>query len=99
MAWVMFEQDKYDEALQTYNEIYEKQKHILGVNHPDTLTTLHNVALVMDKQGKYDEALKRFEEVLENRKLQLGEEHLDTLATKEKIEHMRNKSRCGISWH
>jgi hypothetical protein len=42
-----------EEALQAYQVVYEIQKRGLGQEHPDTLTTRNNMALVLSKQEKY----------------------------------------------
>ena len=46
----------------------EKSKEILGVDHPDTLTSMANLALTYWQQGRTDEARELEEEVLEKRK-------------------------------
>jgi hypothetical protein len=58
---------------------------ILGEEHPDTLTTKHNLASTYRAQGKIAEAAKLEEEVLEMRVRILGEEHPDTLTTKHSL--------------
>ncbi len=45
-------QGKYDEALGIYQDVLSIQKRVLGEEHPDTLMTRHNMALVLGKQGK-----------------------------------------------
>ncbi len=60
MAWVLSKQGKYEEALQAYQEVFDKMKDLLGPEHPDTLTTLTCMALVFFTQGKYEEALQSF---------------------------------------
>jgi hypothetical protein len=54
---------------------------VLGVEHPDTLNSVSNLALVLQDQGKYEaveemnrRALKGFEKVL-------GNEHPSTLTS------------------
>merc|ERR1711916_145734 len=57
---------------------------VLGPDHPDTLTTRANMALVLESQGKYDEALAMYEAVLAVREREdvLGPDHPDTLTTR-----------------
>ena len=38
----------------------EKQKAILGIDHPNTLLTMNNLALAYEKLAKYDEAEKLY---------------------------------------
>jgi hypothetical protein len=42
--------------LQAYQEVYDIRKHILGPEHPSTLTTWNDMGGVLDNQGKFDEA-------------------------------------------
>jgi tetratricopeptide (TPR) repeat protein len=62
-------------ALQTYQEIYEIQKHILGPQYPSILPSIGNMARVLSKQGKYEEALQAYKEVYDICKRVLGSEH------------------------
>ncbi|HEV2211087.1 MAG TPA: serine/threonine-protein kinase [Verrucomicrobiae bacterium] len=52
-----------------------------GLEHPDTLKAMHNLARSYDDAGRRDEALKLDEQVLALRRKVLGPENLDTLAT------------------
>jgi hypothetical protein len=52
MTGVLSNQGKYKEALQAYQEVYDKRKGLLGPEHPTTLTTRNNMALVLSDQGK-----------------------------------------------
>ena len=36
--------------------MYEARQRVLGVEHPDTVTSLHNLALAMERHGKAAEA-------------------------------------------
>ncbi|KAH7340011.1 hypothetical protein BKA66DRAFT_434967, partial [Pyrenochaeta sp. MPI-SDFR-AT-0127] len=53
---------------------------LLGLNHLDTLASLHVLALVMKKQGRYREAEKLGLRVTEASSRILGQEHPDTLS-------------------
>jgi hypothetical protein len=57
MAGVLDDQGKYEEALQAYQEVFDKQKDLLGPKHPHTLTTRNNMVGVLSKKGKYEEVL------------------------------------------
>lgn len=54
---------------------------ILSDEHPDTLTTMHNLASIYWDQGRTAEAAGIQEEVLQNCRRVLGDEHPGTLAT------------------
>jgi serine/threonine protein kinase len=53
----------------------------LGPEHPDTLSSMHNLATAYSVYGKLDEALPLYEEVFKLRKARLGPEHPDTLSS------------------
>ena len=52
---------------------------VLGTEHPDTLSTLNNLAGLYYKQGIYEEAEPLIQRALSTRDRVLGPEHLDTL--------------------
>ena len=53
----------------------------LGPDHPDTLSSMQNLACAYDDLGRYGDALALFEETLALRKAKLGPDHPDTLRT------------------
>jgi len=53
----------------------------LGLNHPDTLTSVGSLASTYRDQGRWDEAEKLSVEVMETRKTKLGADHPDTLTS------------------
>ncbi len=53
----------------------------LGSDHPDTLTTLNNLAVAFQAAGNLREAIKLHEQVLDSREKKLGAAHQDTLHT------------------
>ncbi|KAF8345351.1 hypothetical protein F5887DRAFT_1282603, partial [Amanita rubescens] len=63
----------------------EEQKTTLGLDHPETLTTIHNVAVAYRNQGRWDEAEKLQVEVMNTRKAKLGSDHPDTLTTMDNL--------------
>jgi hypothetical protein len=52
---------------------------ILGVEHPDTITAMANLAATYQNLGKYTEAEKLKIHVLDTRNRILGVEHPDTI--------------------
>jgi tetratricopeptide (TPR) repeat protein len=52
---------------------------LLGKEHPDTLTSMNNLAYVMQQQGKYKEAEHMDRQTLELKQKVLGKEHPSTL--------------------
>jgi len=67
--------------LEMGNQNLEKQKEVFGPFHPNTLTSMNNLAVLYESQGKYDDAEPLFMECLEKTKRALGPDHPDTLAS------------------
>ncbi|KAI1382616.1 uncharacterized protein F4822DRAFT_100890 [Hypoxylon trugodes] len=72
---------KYNEAEQMYRQTLELRERMLGREHPSTLASMNNLALVLDSQGKYKEAEQMHRQTLELRERILGREHPDTLGS------------------
>jgi len=53
---VLNSQGKYEEAEQMHRQALELKKDVLGSEHPSTLNSINNLALVLRSQGKYEEA-------------------------------------------
>ncbi|KAL5041390.1 hypothetical protein BDW71DRAFT_191978, partial [Aspergillus fruticulosus] len=74
-------QGRWNEAEKLEVEVLETRKAVLGAKHPDTLTSMANLASTYRKQGRWNEAEKLEVEVLETRKAVLGAEHPSTLTS------------------
>jgi len=65
--------------------IYEKEmnnfRKVLGSKHPDTLTSISNVAATLRQCGHFDRARPLYEEALAGRREVLGQNHRDTLVS------------------
>jgi Tetratricopeptide repeat len=59
--------------------VLEDREKVLGPDHPDTLTSIDNLAKVLQCQGMYEEAEVMNRRALAGRDKVLGEEHPDTL--------------------
>ena len=59
----------------------ETSKTKLGVDHPDTLTSMANLASTYRSQGRWDKAEKLDVEVMETSKTKRGSDHPDTLSS------------------
>ena len=81
IVWELKESVRYEEARLFGVKELELLMRDLGSNHPDTLNTMHNIAVALGSQGKYEEALKFYQEVLDKRKQILGPDHPSTLNT------------------
>jgi hypothetical protein len=47
---------RYDEAEAPFVEVMERHRRVLGKEHPDTLTSMANLALTFWNQGRWKEA-------------------------------------------
>ncbi|KAL9577476.1 MAG: hypothetical protein Q9203_007445, partial [Teloschistes exilis] len=81
LSKILPEQGSYDNAEQMDRQALESREKVLGKEHPDTLTSVSNLALVLQYQGKYDEAEKMNRRALDGREKVLGKEHPDTLTS------------------
>jgi tetratricopeptide (TPR) repeat protein len=61
--------------------VLQLRKRILGEGHPNTLTSIHSLAICYNLAGRRSEALQLAEQVLNLRKRVLGEGHPDTLTS------------------
>jgi len=78
-ARCLYNDGRYKEAEESYSQAVEIRKVVLGEEHPDTLTTLHDLAITYQYQGRWTEAEELQLRVLEISKRVLGEEHPYTL--------------------
>ncbi|KAH8655573.1 hypothetical protein BX600DRAFT_384999, partial [Xylariales sp. PMI_506] len=62
-------------------QVMETRKTKLGADHPDTLTSIANLASTYWNQGRWQEAEKLDVQVMETRKTKLGDNHPDTLTS------------------
>ena len=67
---------------------------MLGKEHPDTLTSMNNLAEVLGSQGKYEEAERINRQTLALRESVLGKENPDTLTSMNNLAKvLRNLSK------
>ena len=59
----------------------ETSKRVLGREHPETLISIVNLALIYYSQGRWKEAEELQVQVIETSKRVLGEEHPETLTS------------------
>ncbi|RYP52482.1 hypothetical protein DL768_002309 [Monosporascus sp. mg162] len=71
------ERQEFGDAEKTF----EQRKEMLGRKHPDTLTSMHNLAVALQTQKKYGEAEVMYRQTIELREKVLGRKHPNTLAS------------------
>ena len=92
MAEVYRAQGRYSEAEPLYKRsllIIEEQ---LGADHPDTATSLNNLALLYDNMGRYSEAEPLYKRALTIAEAVLGSEHPTTVIFRNNYEALRKKT-------
>ena len=56
-----------------------------GREHPDTLTSMNNLARVLSEQGKYEQAEEMHQQTLRLMEITLGKEHPHTLTSRNNL--------------
>ena len=70
-----------DEVEKLEVDIMNARKAKLGSDHPDTLTSMANLAFTYCNQGRWAEAEKPKVDVMNGRKAKLGSDHPDTITS------------------
>ncbi|RYP55588.1 hypothetical protein DL771_012342 [Monosporascus sp. 5C6A] len=81
MAAYLYFVGKWSDAERFSLQAGQIREKLLGEDHPDTLTSMANLALTYSNQGRWKEAEELGVRVLEIRKRVLGEDHHDTLTS------------------
>ena len=69
------------QAIRQLERCCQLRRDTLGLDHPDTLDSVNNLALAYQSAGRLREALPLFEETFKVRKVKLGPDHTETLIT------------------
>jgi hypothetical protein len=75
----------YDKAREQLAWVVTWRQEHLGADHPETLTSKNNLALLYLDQGKYAQAEPLLKEVLKVQTAQLGADHPDTVTGKHNL--------------
>ncbi len=83
LAWKcarsLYEDGRNNEAEELWVQMMEICKKTLGIDHPDTLISMNNLASTFRNQGRWEAAEELQLQVVEIRKKKLGIDHPDTL--------------------
>jgi serine/threonine protein kinase len=71
----------YDAAVPLQEFALATRRRVLGEEHPDTLTSIHDTGYLLMMRGKLAEAEAFYREALEKRRRVLGADHPQTIAT------------------
>jgi len=92
----LFGDGRYAEAQQVAGIAYRYAERVLGAEHPDTLVTVNNLALLYKSNGRYGEAEPLSRRALAARERVLGAEHPDTLVSVDNLASLyRAQGRYG----
>jgi tetratricopeptide (TPR) repeat protein len=82
---------QYASAETSHRKASTLREEVLGPEHPDTLTSMSNLALVLDSQGKYEEAEAMNRQTLAQQEKALGPKHPETLLSVYRLAHLLAK--------
>jgi tetratricopeptide (TPR) repeat protein len=71
----------YATAMEWYERAFDSYGKTLGVDHPNTLGTVHHIDTVFDEQGEYGKPFEWYQRALDGCEKTLGMDHPDTLGT------------------
>ncbi|ORY00884.1 hypothetical protein BCR34DRAFT_637708 [Clohesyomyces aquaticus] len=80
-GWYLLLIGEYTAAEGMFRLSLDTREKVLGVEHPDTLTSVSNLGSVLERQGKYEEAEAMHRRALEGYEKVLGREHPRTLTS------------------
>ncbi|KAF2178893.1 TPR-like protein, partial [Zopfia rhizophila CBS 207.26] len=90
----LYEDGRWNEAEISIAQVLEMRKRMLGADHPDTLSSMTQLALTYDNQGRWSQAEELCLQVMETSKSVLGAEHHSTLTTMANLASVyRNQGR------
>ena len=77
----LFSDGRWKEAEMALMQVMGTRKRVLGLEHPDTLTSMANLAATYSNQGRWKEAEELEGQMIEMSVRVLGSEHPDTLTS------------------
>ena len=69
------QQGQYEQAETLFQQVLTSQEKVLGLEHPDTLGTRHNLAALYRQQGQHERAEILFQQTLISQERVLKQEH------------------------
>jgi tetratricopeptide (TPR) repeat protein len=73
------------QAIAYFSELRDEAERLLGLDHPDTLTSRNNLALAYRSAGDLDRAIPLFVQNVHDRERVLGPNHPDTLSSRNSL--------------
>ncbi len=81
LGLALYEKGEYGKAEPLWKQALNFYQKVFGDEHPDTATSLDNLANLYGSQGRYDKAEPLLRQALNIRRKLLGDEHHDTATT------------------
>jgi tetratricopeptide (TPR) repeat protein len=76
---------RYQEATVLFEDIIRRGKSTHKFEHPDTLSSQHNLAIIYGKMRRFHEAIELLEDTIKRRRSKLGSDHPDTLSSQQDL--------------
>ncbi|KAF2494969.1 hypothetical protein BU16DRAFT_590237 [Lophium mytilinum] len=87
IGWCESTLGRFKAAELAHRQLLEHKENMFGKDHPDTLTSMNNLAHSLQNQGKFKEAEKMIRETLAGLEKVFGKEHQNTLASMNSLAH------------
>ena len=91
LAVVLQDQRKYDEAESMNRRALTGREKALGLDHPDTLTSVHSLAYLLGAKQNFQQALDLYQRAVSGYNRVLGVHHPMTAACKEHLSSLSRK--------
>ncbi|MEU3889688.1 serine/threonine-protein kinase [Streptomyces sp. NPDC029041] len=79
---------RWTEAGEVHRAVAAEREHLLGPDHPDTLSSRYEVAFTLSRTGRATDALCEYKHVAGARIRTLGADHPDTLAARQEMAYV-----------
>ena len=90
---------RHQEAESLDSRTFEARERILGAEHPDTLSSMNNLAVSLESTGRHQEAEDLYRKALQAQERSLGVEHPDTLLSNWNLAILLLRTRrCCEAW-
>ncbi len=86
LALLYWRQEKIESAEPLFVGCLDKRRYILGHDHPDTISSSFNLALMYININAYGIARELLKDCVERRVRVLGEDHKDTVTAREYLD-------------
>src|SRR5260221_13896991 len=100
-GYYLDDRGQYEQAERLMQRARTAKERVLGPEHPSTLSTVNNLAVLYWNQGKYEQAERLMQRALTTKERVLGPEHPDTVSTRENytklLQEMKKRAQAADS--